>query len=36
MPETKSAPFTFVKQSIFYLSRRVPSGLSHNYNANTA
>lgn len=33
MLETKSAPFTFVKQGIFYFSRRVPSDLSHHYNA---
>src|SRR6056297_2240009 len=34
MLETKSAPFTFVKQGIFYFSRRVPSDLSHHYNAS--
>lgn len=33
MLETKSAPYTFVKQGIFYFSRRVPSDLSHHYNA---
>ena len=33
MLETKTAPFTFVKQGIFYFSRRVPSDLSHHYNA---
>lgn len=33
MLETKSAPFTFVKQGIFYFSRRVPSDLSHHYKA---
>ena len=32
--ETKSAAFTFVKQGIFYFSRRVPSDLSHHYNAS--
>ncbi len=31
MLETKSAPFTFVKQGIFYFSRRVPSDLSHHF-----
>ncbi len=34
MLETKTAPFTFVKQGIFYFSRRVPSDLSHHYNAS--
>jgi hypothetical protein len=34
MLETKSAPFTFVKQGIFYFSRRVPSDLSHHYTAD--
>ncbi|PWE28382.1 integrase [Maritimibacter sp. 55A14] len=34
MLETKSAPFTFVKQGIFYFSRRVPSDLSHHYKAS--
>jgi integrase len=34
MLETKSAPFTFVKQGIFYFSRRVPSDLSHHYCAS--
>lgn len=34
MLETKSAPFTFVKQGIFYFSRRVPSDVSHHYNAS--
>src|SRR6056297_2956297 len=32
--ETKSAAFTFVKQGIFYFSHRVPSDLSHHYNAS--
>ena len=34
MLETKTAPFTFVKQGIFYFSRRVPSDLSHHYSSN--
>lgn len=34
MLETKSAPFTFVKQGIYYFSRRVPSDLSHHYTAD--
>ena len=34
MLETKTAPFTFVKQGIFYISRRVPRDLSHHYNAS--
>lgn len=34
MLETNSAPYTFVKQGIFYFSRRVPSDLSHHYNAS--
>lgn len=34
MLETKSAHFTFVKQGIFYFSRRVPSDLSHHYKAS--
>jgi hypothetical protein len=34
MLETKSAPFTFVKQGIFYFSRRVPSDLSHHSTAD--
>ena len=34
MLETKTAPFTFVKQGIFCFSRRVPSDLSHHYNAS--
>lgn len=33
MLETKSAPFTFVKQGIFYFSRLVPSDLPHHYSA---
>ena len=33
MLETKSAPYTFVKQGIFYFSRRVPGDLSHHYKA---
>ena len=33
MLKTKSAPFTFVKQGIFYFSRRVPSDLKHHYTA---
>src|SRR6056297_1945234 len=32
--ETKTAPFTFVKQGVFYFSRRVPSDLTHHYNAS--
>lgn len=31
MLETKSAVFTFVKQGIFYFSRRIPSDLSQHY-----
>jgi hypothetical protein len=34
MLETKTAPFTFVKQGIFYFSRRVPRDLSHHYKAS--
>lgn len=34
MLETKTAKFTFVKQGIFYFSRRVPRDLSHHYNAS--
>ncbi|WP_306455413.1 DUF6538 domain-containing protein [Jannaschia seosinensis] len=34
MLETKPAPFTFVKQGIFYFSRRVPSDLSQHYNVS--
>ncbi|PWJ14994.1 DUF6538 domain-containing protein [Jannaschia seohaensis] len=34
MPEIKAAPYTFVKEGIFYHSRRVPSDLSAPYNAN--
>ena len=34
MLETKSVPFTFVKQGIFYFSRRVPTDLSHHYKAS--
>ncbi|KUJ78103.1 hypothetical protein AVO45_09090 [Ruegeria marisrubri] len=34
MLETKTAPFTFVKQGVFYFSRRVPSDLSHHYTAS--
>lgn len=34
MLETKSAPFTFVKQGIFYFSRRIPSDISHHYTAD--
>src|SRR6056297_1395834 len=34
MLETKSAPYTFVKLGIYYLSRRVPSDLSHHYSAS--
>ena len=34
MLETKSAPYTFVKLGIYYFSRRVPSDLSHHYNAS--
>lgn len=34
MLETKSAPYTFVKQGIFYFSRRVPRDLSHHYKSS--
>ncbi|MDV7145628.1 tyrosine-type recombinase/integrase [Tropicimonas sp. TH_r6] len=34
MLETKTAAFTFVKQGIFYFSRRVPSDLSHHYDTD--
>ncbi|MEL6119970.1 MAG: DUF6538 domain-containing protein [Pseudomonadota bacterium] len=34
MLETKSAPYTFVKQGIFFFLRRLPSDLSHHYNAS--
>ncbi|WP_341863201.1 DUF6538 domain-containing protein [Gymnodinialimonas sp. 57CJ19] len=34
MLETKTAPYTFVKLGIYYFSRRVPSDLSHHYNAS--
>lgn len=34
MVETKTAPFTFVEQGIYYFSRRVPSDLSHHYSAS--
>ena len=34
MPETKTAPYTFVKQGVFYFSRRVPSDQTHHYNAS--
>ncbi len=34
MLETKTAAFTFVKQGIYYFSRRVPSDLSHYYTAD--
>jgi hypothetical protein len=33
MPETKSAAFTFVKQVVFYCTRRVPSDLNRHYTA---
>lgn len=33
MPETKSAAFTFVKQGVFYFTRRVPSDLSRHYTS---
>jgi hypothetical protein len=32
--ETKSVPFTFVTQGNFCFARRVPSDLSHHYNAS--
>jgi hypothetical protein len=34
MLDTKSAPYTFVKQGIFYFSRRIPIDLSHHYIAD--
>ncbi len=34
MLETKSAPYTIVKQGIFFFLRRLPSDLSHHYNAS--
>ena len=34
MLETKSAPYTSVKQGIFYFLRRVPRDLSHYYTAS--
>jgi len=34
MLETKTAAFTFVKQGIFYFSRRVPSDLSQHYSTD--
>lgn len=34
MPEYTSAPFTFVKQGVFYFSRRVPKDLSPHYTSS--
>jgi len=34
MSEYNHCPFTFVKQGIFYFSRRVPSDLKHHYTTN--
>jgi hypothetical protein len=34
MLETESVPFTFVTQGNFCFARRVPSDLSHHYNAS--
>ncbi len=33
MPETNTAAFTFVKQGVFYFTRRVPNDLSCHYTA---
>ncbi len=33
MLETKTAPFTFIKNGIFYFPRRGPDELKHHYTA---